>query len=93
MFLAWCNTLAFVAKFRIVGIYALVFIQICKTFLRIVLLTLLLIVTFGITFYMIFYDPVVQVQSLSLMNHKSSTHSWYFFFFTVGKYIEGVATY
>ena len=89
MFLAWCNTIAFVAKFRIVGIYALVFIQICKTFSRIVLLTLLLIVTFGITFYMIFYDPVVQVQSL---NHTSSTHSWYFFF-TVGKYIEGVATY
>ena len=61
VFLAWCDFIVFTSKFKFVGIYVLMFIEICKTFLKLVLLLMLLIITFGITFYMIFSDPRVQV--------------------------------
>ena len=63
VFLAWCDFIVFTAKFAKIGIYVVIFIEICKTFLKLILLTTLLIVTFGIIFYMIFSDPNVQVSN------------------------------
>ena len=59
--LAWFDFIVFTSNFAYIGIYVTVFIEICKTFLKLGLLTLLLIVTFGITFYMIFSNPDIQV--------------------------------
>ena len=62
--LAWFDFIMFTSNFAYIGIYVMMFIEICKTFLKLGLLTLLLIVTFGITFYMILSDPGMQVSSI-----------------------------
>ena len=66
VFLAWCDFIVFTSKFPFVGIYVIMFTEICKTFLKLVLLTLLLIITFGITFYMIFFVPDIKVIKIIL---------------------------
>ena len=63
VFLAWADLTAFTAKLPYVGIYVIMLSQIIKTFMKLLLLTLLLIITFGITFFMLFSDPSVQVCS------------------------------
>ena len=63
VFLAWADLTAFTSKLPYVGIYVLMLSEILKTFTKLVLLTLLLITTFGISFFMIFSDPSVQVCS------------------------------
>ena len=62
VFLAWINLVLFVQKFPVIGIYIVMFLKICKTFLWTVLLSLLLIVSFGLAFYMAFYEPKLQVS-------------------------------
>ena len=56
IFLGWINLILFVSKLPFVGIYVLIFIKISMTFLKMLLLTILLIVSFGIPFFMVFFD-------------------------------------
>ena len=59
--LAWFDFIVFTAHIPVIGIYVLVLIEICRTFLKLLILTFLLLIAFGIAFYMIFSDPLVQV--------------------------------
>ena len=57
--LAWVIFIVFTALIPVIGVYVLVLTEICKTFLKLLILTFLLL--FGIAFYMVFSDPSVQV--------------------------------
>ena len=63
VFLGWINLILFVSKLPFVGIYVIILISISKTFVRMLIVTILLIVAFGITFFMIFYDADVTVSN------------------------------
>lgn len=73
MFLGWITLLVFVQKFPNTGIYVLMFLSICYTFLKAVILFALLVLAFSLTFYMVFYEPQFQVSfwgfSLSINLH------------------------
>ena len=62
MFLGWITLLVFVQKFPNTGIYVLMFLSICYTFLKAVILFALLVLAFSLTFYMVFYEPQFQVS-------------------------------
>ena len=61
MFLGWIDLIIFISKFPLTGIYVLMFIKILYTFLKMLVLTLLLVIAFGITFYMVLFDPAATV--------------------------------
>ncbi len=56
IFLGWINLIVFFSKLPFVGIYVLILIKISITFFKMLLLTMLLIVSFGIPFFMVFFD-------------------------------------
>ena len=62
VFLGWIDLIIFISKFPLTGIYVLMFIKIFYTFLKMLVLTLLLVVAFGITFYMVLFDPMATVS-------------------------------
>ena len=55
---AWLNLVLFLKKFPLTGVYVLMFVDILYTFMKMAVLTALFVVSFGLTFYMIFYRPV-----------------------------------
>ena len=59
--LAWVVFIVFTALIPVIGVYVLVLTEICKTFLKLLILTFLLLFAFGTAFYMVFSDPSVQV--------------------------------
>ena len=61
IFLAWINLIIVCAKFPNIGIYVIMFGKIWGTFLKVLLLSKLLVATFGLTFYMTFSEPQFQV--------------------------------
>ena len=62
MFLGWITLLVFIHKFPNTGIYVLMFLSICYTFLKAVILFALLVLAFSLTFDMVFYEPQFQVS-------------------------------
>ena len=60
--LAWVNLIRLSAKFPSMGIYVIMFGNIILTFLKVIVLSMLLLTTFAITFYMIFSEPQFQVS-------------------------------
>ncbi len=62
IYLGWTNLILFVSKLPFVGIYVLILIKISITFVKMLILTMLLIVSFGIPFFMIFSDMNVVVS-------------------------------
>ena len=58
LLVAWLNLVLFLKKFPLTGVYVLMFMDILFTILKIILLPALFVVSFGLTFYMIFYRPV-----------------------------------
>lgn len=64
VFLGWIDLIIFISKFPLTGIYVLMLIKILYTFLKMVVLSLLLVIAFGIAFYMVFYDPRANVRIL-----------------------------
>ena len=59
VFLAWINLMIFFSKFPLTGVYVLMFTTICRTFLKILVLSLLLVIAFALTFFLIFHEPSV----------------------------------
>lgn len=59
LFLAWIELIIFIRKLPLTGIYILMFVNIFYTFLKMIVLTLLLVVAFALAFYMAFYDPAL----------------------------------
>ena len=60
--LAWINLIRFCAKFPSTGIYIIMFGHIVLTFLNVIVLSVLLLTTFAITFYMILSEALFQVS-------------------------------
>jgi len=65
VFLAWITLLTFAQKFPHTGIYVLMFLSICWTFLKAVILFALLVLAFSLAFYMIFFEPQYQRSPFS----------------------------
>ena len=66
VFLAWINLMIFFSKFPLTGVYVLMFTTICYTFLKILVLSLLLVIAFALTFFLIFHEPSVMVGNWSI---------------------------
>ena len=60
--LAWIDLIIICAKFPNIGLYVIMFGKIFGTFLKVILLSTLLVATFGLTFYMTFSEPQYQVS-------------------------------
>ena len=63
--LAWIDLIIICAKFPNIGLYVIMFGKIFGTFLKVILLSTLLVATFGLTFYMTFSEPQYQVSLYS----------------------------
>ena len=61
VFLGWINLIVFISKFPLTGIYVLMFVKILYTFLKVLILSILLVVAFGLTFYLAFTQPEILV--------------------------------
>ena len=61
VFLGWIVLIAFVSKFPLTGIYVLMFVNVLYTFLKVLLLSILLVVAFGLSFYLAFTQPDIVV--------------------------------
>ena len=64
VFLGWINMILFVSRLPIVGSYVVIFTRIVKTFTKLLVLSILLVTAFGLTFYMVFFDDSVMVSPL-----------------------------
>ena len=62
IFLAWIDLIIICAKSPGIGIYIIMFGKIFLTFLKAVILPVLLVIMFGLTFYMTFSEPQFQVS-------------------------------
>ena len=62
VFLAWIDLVVFIRKLPLVGIYVVLFIDIFKIFLKMIFFSILLVVAFGLAFYMAFFEPGVIVS-------------------------------
>lgn len=61
VFLGWMDLIVFISKFPLTGIYVLMFIKILTTFLKMIILSALLVFAFGLTFYLTFTQPEILV--------------------------------
>ena len=61
IFLGWIDLIVFISKFPLTGIYVLMFIKILYTFLKILVLSVLLMLAFGLTFFLTFTQPEILV--------------------------------
>ena len=59
--LAWIDLIVICSKFPSIGIYVIMFAKIVGTFLKVVFISILLVVTFGLTLHMTFSEPQLQV--------------------------------
>lgn len=62
--LAWINLIGFCAKFPSIGIYIIMFGRVVRTFLKVIILSILLVITFGLIFYMTFSEAQFQVSQI-----------------------------
>lgn len=62
VFLGWMVFVLFISKFPIFGIYIIILTRIFVTYLQMIILMSLMIVGFGITFFLIFYDITLMVS-------------------------------
>ena len=71
--LAWIDLIIICAKFPNIGLYVIMFGKIFGTFLKVILLSTLLVATFGLTFYMTFSEPQYQVSHTALIDSHVAT--------------------
>ena len=68
MLMAWTNVIFFAFKFPAIGIFVLIFYKIVKTFLKVALFSLVLILGFSFILLMMFNNPDSQVTTILLNN-------------------------
>ena len=61
VFLGWINMITFIKLVPRLGVYILMFLNVIYSFLKMFLLGLLLIIAFGLAFYMLFRTPSEMV--------------------------------
>lgn len=59
----WIDLIIICAKSPSIGLYAIMFGRIVLTFVKVIILSVLLVIMFGVTFYMTFSEPQFQVSS------------------------------
>ena len=69
IFFAWIDLIVICAKSPSIGIYIIMFGKIFLTFLKAVILPVLLVIMFGLTFYMTFSEPEFQVGDTTTFYH------------------------
>ncbi len=64
VFLAWINLIVFIRKLPLTGtgIYVVMFVDIFYTFCRMIFLSALLVIAFGLAFYMALFEPDIGVR-------------------------------
>ncbi len=62
VFLSWFDLIVFISKFPLTGIYVLMFVKVLYTFLKMLILSVLLVIAFGLTFYLAFTQPEILVR-------------------------------
>jgi len=62
VFLGWIELIFFLQKWPATGVYLLMFANIVYSFLKIAILALLLVITFGLPFYMLLFEPDEMVR-------------------------------
>ena len=67
VFLGWIELIFFLSKLPLVGLYVVMFLEILKTVLKLILFSCLLLIAFGLAFYMAFFEPDIVVM-LSFFN-------------------------
>ena len=67
VFLGWIILTLFVDKLPGTGIYVVMFTSIFKTFVKTIVLSLLLITSFGLAFYMLFHLPDITVECTAFL--------------------------
>lgn len=73
LWLSWIEFIFLSTQFRLIGVYALMFIRILKTMMKFIPLALLLIVAFGLTFHFLLYQPDLKVYYI-IMSIKYYTN-------------------
>ncbi len=74
VFLGWTVLILFISKFPIVGIYVIILIRICITYLKMFLLTVLMVFAFALTFYLIFFDLNIMVSAFLIVSLRTTVH-------------------
>ena len=64
VFLGWIALILSIRKLPKFGIYVVMFIEIFKNFMKVVILALLLIFAFAFPLYMMFYDPQLRSEGI-----------------------------
>ena len=70
VFLGWIELIFFLSKLPLVGLYIVMFLEILKTILKLLLFSFLLMTAFGLAFYMAFSEPNVVVCTIITYYHK-----------------------
>ena len=65
--LGWIILVFFISKFPLIGIYVLMFVHVFKTFLKVLILAILLVVGFALTFYLVFTEPGIEVMAMYMI--------------------------
>lgn len=73
VFLGWMDLIIFTSKLPLTGIYVLMFMKICYTFFRMLIFTLLLVLSFGLTFYLLFFDSAANVNEILSWHNNTIT--------------------
>ena len=68
IFLAWVDLIIFIRKLPGTGIYVVMFLDIFYTFCRLFFLAILLVIAFGLAFFMAFYEPNVNVCVIIILD-------------------------
>jgi len=64
--LSWIGLVSFLQKWPVTGVYILMFINTIQSFLKIGFLAVLLVIAFGLAFYMLFFEPDEMVSVLCI---------------------------
>ena len=70
VFLGWIDL---ISKFPLTGIYVLMFVKILYTFLKMLIVSILLVLAFGLTFYLAFGEPKILVYYFLLPRYYKLT--------------------
>ena len=82
VFLAWINLLLFLNKWPILGVYIGMLEKIILRFLTVAIIAILLLLAFGLAFYMAFFEPGLPVSFISHI--KESQMCFQLVFISIG---------
>ncbi len=72
VFLGWTVLILFISKLPLVGIYVIILTRICITYLKMFILTILMIFAFALTFYLIFFDLNIMVSAFLIVSLRTT---------------------